>query len=108
MTYWKYSFWWGIFSFSMLLVILALSPFYSIIIWKNSGADMGILFPLLLASWFSSLFSVAFNNFFLDGFGLEQGPQMPRLKKYTPSFLSIPGFISFIWFCITWFKGSHI
>ena len=106
MKYWKYSLWLSIFSCVLLLVIYFMPDSFTVFKYSKNQVDNGVLFPLLLLSWMSSIFGFALNNIFIDKHYSAKGPQMPRLKKYSPTLLGFPAFFSFIWFLFRWYKGK--
>jgi hypothetical protein len=68
---------------------------------------MGVLFPVLLIAWTLALFGFAVNNVDIDRSILDKNaPKMSGLKKYLPTILGLPAYISFMWFIIRWYKGK--
>jgi hypothetical protein len=106
MKYWKYSLWLSIFSSAILIAGLLTPASCKVFVWKKMGVDPGILFPVLLICWTTSLLAVAFNNIFVDAIYMEDAVNIKGIKKYIPSILSLPGLISFIWFCCRWYIGK--
>jgi hypothetical protein len=97
------------FSFATLLIILVLPSSCTVFLWNQNRVDVGILFPVMLASWFAAVFAVAYNNLFMDELCLHGAHiEMARRKKYLPTLLSIPGFLSFLWFCYRWYMGKPV
>ena len=106
MKYWTYSLWLSIISCTLLLVIFFLPDSFTVFKYTKTQVDNGVLFPVLLLSWMGALFGFALNNIFIDKHYSDGQPKMPRLKKYTPTFLSMPAFFSFLWFLFRWYKGK--
>lgn len=107
MKLWYYSLWLSITSCVLLLIIYFLPDDYTIFIWSKNQVDSGVLFPVLLLSWLTALLGFAINNIFIDRNMVDKDPKkMSRFKSYLPTYLSLPGFSSFIWFIIRWYKGK--
>ena len=108
MKTWNYSLFLSITSFCNLLITFFLPGYYSTFRWGSQGADAGKLFPVMLLIWAISLVAFAMNNVFVDKCYVDNNLKMPALLKYLPSLLSIPSFISFIWFIYTLLRGSQL
>ena len=107
MKLWRYSLWLSIISCLLLLIIYFLPDNFTIFIWSKSQVDAGLLFPVLLISWMTAIFGFAVNNVFIDKNIVAKKPEkMSSFKLYLPTLLGIPGFSSFIWFIIRWYKGK--
>jgi hypothetical protein len=106
MKIWNYSLWLSVFSVVILLITFLLPGQYSIFTWGREGAGAGRLFPVMFIIWATSLVAFAMNNIFADKGYIDNNLKMPTLLKYLPCVLGIPSFVSFIWFIVTWMKGS--
>lgn len=106
MKCWKYSLYLGIFSFASLVIIFLLPDHYSIFIRNKAGLDAGKLFPLMWLIWLTALAAFAVNNIFADSIFYQDDLRMSRFKKYLPTFLGLPAFISFIWTVFCWIKNN--
>ena len=106
MKYWKYSLWLSIFSLIILVISALLPTSCSVFVWSEDRVGPGVLFPVFLAGWLSSLFAVAISNIFINPIYSQDAIKIEGLKKYTPTLLSIPGLVSFLWFCCRWLMGK--
>jgi hypothetical protein len=106
MKYWTYSLLLSIISCILLLVIFLLPDSFTVFKFTKTQVDNGVLFPVLLLSWMASLFGFALNNIFIDKHYSDNKPHMPGLKKYLPTLLGMPAFLSFVWFIFRWYKGK--
>ena len=107
MKLWYYSLLLSVVSCVLLLVIYFLPDDFTIFVWSKSQVNAGVLFPVLLVSWLTSILAFAANNIFIDKNIFEKKPvKMSSFKLYLPTLLGVPGFSSFIWFIIRWYKGK--
>lgn len=107
MKLWYYSLVLSVVSCVLLLVIYFLPNDFTIFIWSKHQVDAGVLFPVLIISWLTAILGFAANNIFIDKNMFEKKPvKMPSGKLYLPTILGIPGFSSFVWFVIRWYKGK--
>ena len=104
MKYWKYSLYFGIFSFAVLVVIFISPANYTIFIFDKTGLGPGKLFGVIWLIWITALLAFALNNIFADKWYMDENLRMNQLQKYLPSLTGIPAFISFVWFLYTWLK----
>ena len=107
MKLWYISLLLSIVSCIILMAMCFVSDEYSVFNWSKNEVQAGVLFPVLLISWATSLLAFLFNNIFIDKRMMQiNARRMPSLKAYLPTLLGIPSFTSFIWFIIRWYKGK--
>ncbi|HMO63528.1 MAG TPA: hypothetical protein PKC39_15890 [Ferruginibacter sp.] len=106
MKLWRYSLLLSITSCLLLLIIFFLPDSFTVFEWTKAEVNAGVLFPVLLLSWLTALLGFAANNIFIDKNIVAKEPvKMSYMKQYIPTWLSLPGFSSFIWFIVRWYKG---
>lgn len=108
MKTWNYALYISIVSLLILIIIGFLPGHYSVFIWSKAGGNVGKLFPVMFFIWTLSLVAFAMNNIFVDKYYIDNHLQMRAVHRYLPSILSIPVFMSFIWFVFTWLKGNPL
>ncbi|MEJ7626347.1 MAG: hypothetical protein WKF35_05760 [Ferruginibacter sp.] len=99
MDFYRYGIISGITSVVILIVIILSPQNYFIIESSRSYMQVGDLFPVLLLSWLFSTIALAFNFIYIERLHMNVFIPVARHKKFLPSILSVPSFISFLWFC---------